>query len=112
MIDDMEYVFDLYRPIPHWVETSEFRGPDEGFDLWAINWKTPYVANDASNLAGNPWLAEIYAKDPWELVILVNPETAAKKRLADGDTVVVESRYGRIEGALRTSELFIPIPSG
>jgi len=108
MIDDMDYIFDLYRPIPHWVETSEFRAPADGYDLWAINWKTPYYANDASNLTGNPWLAEIYAKDPWESVILINAATAAKKRLKDGQTVVVESRYGRIEGRLRVSELFHP----
>ncbi len=108
MIEDMEYVLDLYRPIPHWVESSEFRAPAEGYDLWAINWKTPYIANDASNLTGNPWLAEIYAKDPWESVILLNPATATRKSLGDGDAVVVESRYGRIEGRLRVSELFHP----
>jgi anaerobic selenocysteine-containing dehydrogenase len=108
MIKDMDYIFDLYRPIPYWVETSEYRGPSEGYDLWAINWKTPYIGNDASNLTGNPWLAEIYAKDPWESVILLNPATAARKELKDGDTLVVESRYGRIEGRLRISELFHP----
>jgi anaerobic selenocysteine-containing dehydrogenase len=108
MIDDPEYIFDLYRPIPHWVESSEFLGPAEGYDLWAINWKTPYFSCDASNLTGNPWLAEIYAKDPWEAVILLNPATASKKKLKDGQAVVVESRYGRIEGRLRVSELFHP----
>jgi len=106
-IDDMDYIFDLYQPIPHWVEPSEFRPPKE-YDLWAINWKTPYIGNDAGNLTGNPWLAEIYAKDPWESVILVNPVTAERKELRDGDRVVVESRYGRIEGRLRVSELFHP----
>lgn len=108
MIEDMEHVFDLYNPIPHWVESSEFRAPAEGYDLWAINWKTPYIANDAGNLTGNPWLAEVYDKDPWESVILVNPATAERKNLRDGAAVVVESRYGRIEGRLRTSELFHP----
>jgi anaerobic selenocysteine-containing dehydrogenase len=107
MIDDVEYVLDLFKPIPHWVESSELRAP-EGYDLWAINWKTPYIGNDASNLTGNPWLAEIYAKDPWESVILLNPATAARKKLKDGDVVVVESRYGKIEGRLRVSELFHP----
>ncbi len=106
-IDDLDHVFDLYRPIPHWVESAEFR-PPEGYDLWAINWKTPYIGNDASNMTGNPWLAEIYAKDPWESVILVNPATAERKKLRDGDWVGVESRYGKIEGRLRVSELFHP----
>jgi len=108
MIDDMNYIFDLYRPIPYWMESSESNGPAEGYDLWAINWKTPYYANDASNLTGNPWLAEIYTKDPWESVILLNPATASKKKLKDGDTIIVESRYGKLEGRLRVSELFHP----
>ena len=106
-VEDMDYIFDLYRPIPHWVESSEFN-PPKGYDLWAINWKTPYIGNDAGNLTGNPWLAEVYAKDPWESVVLVNPSTAERKRLRDDDIVIVESRYGKIEGRLRLSELFHP----
>ena len=65
-------------------------------------------ANDASNLTGNPWLAEVYAKDPWEAVILINPATAERKGLRDGEAIIVESRYGRLEGRLRVSELFHP----
>jgi anaerobic selenocysteine-containing dehydrogenase len=56
-----------------------------------VNWKTPTWG--AGNLTGNPWLGEIYAKDPWESVILPHPTTAARKKLKDGDIVVVESRY-------------------
>ena len=107
-VEDMDHIFDLYRPIPHWVESSEYSAPQQGYDLWAINWKTPYIGNDAGNLTGNPWLAEVYAKDPWESVILVNPATADRKNLGDGDMVIVESRYGKIEGRLRVSELFHP----
>jgi len=106
-VDDMDYIFDLYRPVPHWVETSEFRAP-EGFDLWAINWKTPYYSNDAGNVAGNPWLAELYSKDPYEAVICLNPVTAQRKNIKDGDMVIIESRYGKIEGRVRVSELFHP----
>ncbi|MFC2007763.1 molybdopterin-dependent oxidoreductase, partial [Chloroflexota bacterium] len=57
-IDDMDYIFDLYRPIPHWVENSEFRAPPE-FDQWVINWRTPYFSSDSSNVLGNPWLTEL-----------------------------------------------------
>ena len=43
-----------------------------------------------------------------ESVILLNPATASRKQLKDEDIVVVESRYGRIEGRLKVSELFHP----
>ena len=110
-VPDDDYIFDLYDPVVHWVETSETNPPKE-YDLWAVNWKTPYYANDAGNLTGNPWLAEIYAKDPWEANVLLNPITAARKGLREGDAVVVASRYGKLEGRIRVSELFHPDTAG
>jgi anaerobic selenocysteine-containing dehydrogenase len=106
-----DYIFDLYDPVVHWVETSETNPPQE-YDLWAVNWKTPYYANDAGNLTGNPWLAEIYTKDPWEANVLLNPITAARKGFMEGDAVVVASRYGKLEGRIRVSELFHPDTAG
>jgi len=106
-VDDDEHIFDLYRPVPHWVENSEFRAPEE-FDLWAMNWRTPYHSNDPSNVTGNPWLAELYRKDPTDGVININRAVAEKKGLQEGDEVVVESRYGKVEGLVHKSELFHP----
>ncbi|MBW2031435.1 MAG: molybdopterin-dependent oxidoreductase [Deltaproteobacteria bacterium] len=106
-IDDPDYIFDLYRPIPHWVENSEFRAPEE-FDLWVINWRTPYFSNDSTNVLANPWLVEVTDKDPFENGVYMNSGTAQKKNLEEGDTVVVESRYGKAEGILRITELLHP----
>jgi anaerobic selenocysteine-containing dehydrogenase len=106
--DNMEEFFDEYRPIPHWIENSEFKAPPE-FDLWMVNWMTPYFTHDSSgNAAGNPWLAEVYSQDPYEGVICINAATAREKNLKDGDTVMVESRYGKIEGQIKTTELMHP----
>jgi anaerobic selenocysteine-containing dehydrogenase len=103
----MGHVFDLYRPVPHWVENSEFRAPDE-YDLWAINWRTPYYSNDASNMAGNPWLAELYERDPTVGTICMNVATGKERGFNEGDTIIVESRYGKVEGTVHLSELFHP----
>jgi len=105
-VSDDEYVFCQYDPVPHWVESSELSTPEE-FDMWAINWKTPYVSSEVGNPVGNPWLAEIYSQDPWEN-ILINSETARKKGLKDGDWIVVESRHGKTEGYMKSSELIHP----
>jgi anaerobic selenocysteine-containing dehydrogenase len=110
-IEDPEYILDLYDPVVHWVKTSEMDAPEE-FDLWAINWKTPYYGNDGNNVTGNPWLAEIYTKDPWEANVLMNPETAKRKGFKSGDQVFVESRYGKLEGRIQVSELFHPDTAG
>ncbi|MGI6257181.1 MAG: molybdopterin-dependent oxidoreductase [Anaerovoracaceae bacterium] len=106
-LDDDEYIFELYEPIPHWVETSEMNAPAE-YDMWAINWKTPYVSSDVGAAVSNPWLAELYKSDPFEAVICINADTAKKKKLKDGDKVKVSSRYGEIDGILRTSQRFQP----
>ncbi|QOX62126.1 molybdopterin-dependent oxidoreductase [Anoxybacterium hadale] len=106
-VEDDSLVFDLYKPVPYWVPSSEF-GVSEEYDLWAINWKTPYYSSDIGGVVGNPWLAEIYKKDPWEAVICLNSATAETKGIKDGDRVTVESRYGSLEGLVRISELFHP----
>jgi anaerobic selenocysteine-containing dehydrogenase len=106
--DNMEQFFEEYRPVPHWIENSEFRAPEE-YDLWIVNWMTPYFTHDSSgNAAGNPWLAEVSSQDPYEGVICINTATAAKKNLKDGDEVIVESRYGKLEGQIKTTELMHP----
>ncbi|MBP1707321.1 MAG: BisC, partial [Chloroflexi bacterium] len=106
--DDMEEFFQEYQAVPHWIENSEFKAPAE-YDLWIVNWMTPYFTHDSSgNATGNPWLAEVYCQDPYEGVICINAATAEKKKLNDGDTVIVESRYGRIEGQVKTTELMHP----
>ena len=107
MIDDEDYIFDLYDPIPHWVESSEWNTPEE-YDLFAFNWKPPYVSSDVGNVIGNPWMAEVYTKDPFEGAACLNPRTAAAKGLKDGDWVRISSRYGSIECPIITSERFHP----
>jgi len=47
--DNMDEFFDEYQPIPHWIENSEFRAPPE-YDLWVVNWMTPYFTHDASGM--------------------------------------------------------------
>ena len=73
-----------------------------------VNWKSPYHPHDSCNPEGTPWLAELYAQDPFDFAVFMNAATAAKKGLKDGDRVTVESRYGRTSGALRVTELLHP----
>jgi anaerobic selenocysteine-containing dehydrogenase len=106
--DNMDEFFAEYQAIPHWIENSEFKAPPE-YDLWVVNWMTPYFTHDASGCAaGNPWLAEVYTQDPYEGVVCINTATAEAKNLKDGDTVIIESRYGRTEGQIKTTELMHP----
>jgi len=106
-IANEDHIFDLYRPVPHWVENSECHAPED-YDLWVINWRTPYFSNDVNNSTGNPWLSALSKNDPYDGVVCMNTATAKRKGLHDGQDIVVESRYGKVEGKLRLSELFHP----
>jgi anaerobic selenocysteine-containing dehydrogenase len=110
--EQMDYYWQAYSAVPVWVPTTEFSAPTE-YDLWAFNWKTPMAPFYCGDTYGNVWLNETMKTwDPYEYNILMNTATAANKNLKDGDTIVVESRYGKTQGTLKTTELIHPAALG
>jgi anaerobic selenocysteine-containing dehydrogenase len=101
-VRDEERIFERYHAIPTWIENSEIQAPPE-YDLWVINWKTPYYAHDPDNVGGNPWLAELRQNDPFDGDVIVSTATACRKELKEGDVVAVGSRYGKTRGVLRVT---------
>lgn len=99
--------FSYYEPIPRWIPSHEFDLPP-GYDLYAINWKTNFMPFGCGDTQENPWLHEVRTNDPYEMHILINRGTASRKNLKDGDLVCVESRYGKTEGTIKTTELIHP----
>jgi len=109
--DKMWLYWKAWQPIPEWVENVEYIAPAE-YDLIAMNWKNhfPFKAGEA---LANPWLHEVIGSlDPYEYAVNMNTKTAASKGLSDGDMVVVESRYGKTQGRLKTTELIHPTAIG
>jgi anaerobic selenocysteine-containing dehydrogenase len=77
--------------------------------MWAINWKTPMGPFYCGDTYGNVWLHETMKTwDPYEYAIWVNSATAAKQGIKDGDTIVVESRWGKTQGKVKVTELIHP----
>lgn len=107
----MDLWWQAWQPIPGWVDNDEFTAPAE-YDLRAMNWKRHFPFKTGDTL-GNPWLYEaIRTCDPYEFAININKETAKKKGLKDGDEIVVESRYGKTKGRLKTTALIHPLAVG
>jgi anaerobic selenocysteine-containing dehydrogenase len=107
--EDMDFFWKAYVPVPAWVETTEFSAHNAEFDLWAFNWKTPGFPFYCGDTYGNAWLNQTMKTfDPYEFNILLNAATAAKKGLVDGDTIAVESHYGKTQGILKTTQLIHP----
>ncbi|MBE6032042.1 MAG: hypothetical protein E7224_02445 [Clostridiales bacterium] len=107
-IENEDDIFDLYDPVPHYVETYENLAAPEDYDLYAINWKPSLISSDVGNLMGNPWITNLFDQDPIEKKICFNPVTAAKKGLQNDDWVRVTSMYGWVEGPVIISERFHP----
>jgi anaerobic selenocysteine-containing dehydrogenase len=103
--DDM---FAFFDPIPRHRKTALDKAPPS-FDLTAINFK---VVQSNFRLGGQdqlPWLMEISDNlDPYFNVVCLNPRTAFRKGISDGQYVWIESRWGKIQGKVKTSELFHP----
>jgi phenylacetyl-CoA:acceptor oxidoreductase len=105
---DMDDVMDHYRPIPHWRPMAVHKQAAE-YDLYFVNWKTPFILFGLGATAENPWLYEIAQNtDSYQRVISMNPATAAKKGLKEGDLIEVSSLWGTLTGRLKLSSLFHP----
>jgi anaerobic selenocysteine-containing dehydrogenase len=110
--EDMDFFFHGFRATPNWILTEELSAPKE-YDLWAFNWKTPGFPFYCGDTYGNVWLNETMKKfDPYEFAIWINTETAKKRGIKDGDTIIVESRYGKAQGAAKVTELVHPLAIG
>jgi anaerobic selenocysteine-containing dehydrogenase len=107
--DDQEEYWASYNPIPYWRPCKEFLAHNSEFDLWAINWKTPMGPFYCGDTYGNVWLHETMKTwDPYEYAVWLNSATAAKKGIKDGDTIVIESRWGKTQGKVKVTELIHP----
>ena len=100
---DTQDLMEHYRPVPHWRPMPIHKEPPE-YDMYIINWKTAFSVYGLGANQENPVLYEIMRKtDPYSLSILINPAAAAKRGIQDGDTIVVESRRGKMVGKAKLS---------
>lgn len=114
---NMDDYWKAYDPVPSWFQCYENSKAPAGFDLYAINWKTPMAPFFCGDTYGNVWLHETMKTwDPYEYTVWINSATAAKKGIKDGDMIVVESQWGKTQGAAKVTELIHPdvigIPAG
>lgn len=100
---DMDALMDAYRAIPHWKEQPIHQQPAE-YDMYCTNWKSNLRPFGIAGPEENPLLHEIIKlTDPYSLAIWMNPITADKKGIVDGDTIVVESYKGKMTGKVKVT---------
>ncbi len=90
--------------LPHY-EDPIFIGDAGQYPLVLITYKNQL--NQEGRSANAPWTQEMYLNPlygtGWENLAEINPETARRYGIADGDTIYVESEVGRIKA---TAKLF------
>lgn len=109
-MDDIEF---YYQGFPQWKPTPVM-DVGEGFDLNGVVFKIPQFLFDVSGCVQNPLLVETAYSDDMLGKILLNPATAERKGLADGDMVYVQSQYGTEIGPypVKVTELVHPDAMG
>ena len=99
--------FDYFTAFPEFFE-DDYVYNVEGYDMRVINWKTQQF----TGLVGgndNPYLVQVSKDwDPWTYGICINPAKAAELGVKKGDTLVVESPHGKLEGPAILTECFRP----
>jgi thiosulfate reductase / polysulfide reductase chain A len=76
--------------------------PSSDYPLYFINWKE--ANHTHSRTQNNPWLLDIKPDNP----MVINPATAAKHGVRDGDLVWVESPYGKVKARAKVTTRIHP----
>jgi molybdopterin-containing oxidoreductase family molybdopterin binding subunit len=96
-----------YHPLPDWKSCPAFKQTKEDHDLFLVNTKVPI--HSLSHTSENPYLTELSDHYGWHRDFLINPQTAEKKGLKNGDEVTVDTGEGqRMEGRITISECVHP----
>jgi anaerobic selenocysteine-containing dehydrogenase len=87
--------------LPHF-EKPRWVGEDQEFPFHLIHYKLMTTAEGRG--ANQPFLQEIFGphiKEKWDSWVEINPETAQKRGIKDGDLVWVESKAGKVKAKAR-----------
>jgi len=91
----LEMEWEQYTPLASYFPTVAHKEMDSEYDLLAFSYRDILHTNSATQQ--NPWLDEISELCPYTYTITVNPDTAQKNGLKDGDTVWLETPHKKKE---------------
>jgi anaerobic selenocysteine-containing dehydrogenase len=105
---DLEDFLSFYRPLTEYRKNNSYSAPAD-YDMWAVVWRTPPYMFDVSQVQGNPLLYDIAKTwDPFQFKVLLNRTTAVNKGILDGDTIWVESPYGKSQATVVLTDAIHP----
>jgi anaerobic selenocysteine-containing dehydrogenase len=90
-----------YVPLPAWRD-SLIQVDDPDYPLYAITFKT--AETNFNETMSIPVISELTRGAAQTRGVLLNPRTAEKYGIADGDPIEIVSHFGRVEGSAALSE--------
>jgi molybdopterin-containing oxidoreductase family molybdopterin binding subunit len=97
----------FYSPLAEWLPCPSHECEKEGFDFYGFYYRD--IVHTNSLTMENAWLDEAAQMDPFSYNIAINEDVGKAKGLASGDTVWVESEYGRkVKGCVRLTQTIHP----
>jgi molybdopterin-containing oxidoreductase family molybdopterin binding subunit len=99
---NIEWDLSDYIPLMEWRPCHAYE-PQGEYDLFLVNHKVSFLTFTFT--AENPWLMDLAERSTKTFTVGINPETARRKGLRDGQEVVLETPIGLKESAtLRWTE--------
>ena len=98
---------EYYEPLADFLPCLSHRCEAPGFDFYAFYYRDTLHTN--SFTMENPWLDEAAQLDPYTYAVTINADSGARKGLANGQMVWVETETGRkVKGRLKLSQTVHP----
>ncbi|MDA8264052.1 MAG: molybdopterin-dependent oxidoreductase [Actinomycetota bacterium] len=94
-----------YVPLPAWC-SSPIHIEDTEYPLYAITFKT--AETNFAETMSIPVISELTRGAAQTRGVLLNPRTAKRYGIADGDSIEIASRFGRVEGSAALTETVHP----
>ena len=95
-----------YKPMPDWKPCPAYQDESKEHDLYVVNTTLPFHSYTVT--PANPWLNEISEHHPYAYKIMINPVSADKKKIRDGDLIWLESSAGKVKGRVKVTECIHP----
>ncbi|MFC2068907.1 molybdopterin-dependent oxidoreductase [Chloroflexota bacterium] len=100
---DFKLNLEQYTPFISWFPCTIHKVATSEYDLYCFSYRD--ILHSGTTTMEQPWLDEVSRINPYTYTITMNRDVAERKGINDGDTIEIESVYGRkVQGEVKLIE--------